>query len=49
MTLPRPFWRDMTTRASFPKATPQGWIAVLPNRERSNSHGPHLPREASTR
>lgn len=41
MTLPRPFWRDMTTR-DFSRSDTSDWIAVLPIAA-IEQHGPHLP------
>ena len=41
MTLPRPYWRDMTTR-DFSQSDTSDWIAVLPIAA-IEQHGPHLP------
>lgn len=41
MTLPRPHWREMTTR-EFADSDTAGWIAVLPIAA-IEQHGPHLP------
>jgi len=41
MTLPKPFWREMTTR-DFSDSATQDWIAVLPIAA-IEQHGPHLP------
>ncbi|MEM8665641.1 MAG: creatininase family protein, partial [Pseudomonadota bacterium] len=40
MTLPRPFWADMTA-LDFSTDT-DGWIAVFPTAA-IEQHGPHLP------
>jgi creatinine amidohydrolase len=40
-TLPRPFWKDMTT-AEFTAADTSAWIAMLPIAA-IEQHGPHLP------
>jgi creatinine amidohydrolase len=40
-TLPRPYWRDMTT-VDFSAADTSSWIAVLPVAA-IEQHGPHLP------
>lgn len=40
-TLPRPYWKDMTT-ADFASSNTSGWIAVLPVCA-IEQHGPHLP------
>lgn len=41
MTLPKPIWREMTTR-DFADSDTTGWIAVLPIAA-IEQHGPHLP------
>ncbi|MEQ8366665.1 MAG: creatininase family protein [Roseicyclus sp.] len=41
MTLPKPHWREMTTR-DFSDSDTSGWIAVLPVAA-IEQHGPHLP------
>jgi len=41
MPLPRPHWREMTTR-EFSQGDTSGWIAVLPIAA-IEQHGPHLP------
>lgn len=41
MTLPKPIWREMTTR-DFSDSDTSGWIAVLPIAA-IEQHGPHLP------
>jgi creatinine amidohydrolase len=40
-TLPRPFWKDMTT-SDFAQSDTSGWIALLPVAA-IEQHGPHLP------
>lgn len=41
MTLPKRYWREMSTR-DFAEADTSGWIAVLPLAA-IEQHGPHLP------
>jgi len=41
MTLPKRYWRDMTTR-DFADAKTEDWVAVLPIAA-IEQHGPHLP------
>jgi creatinine amidohydrolase len=41
ITLPRPYWKDMTT-VDFVSSDTSGWIAVLPVCA-IEQHGPHLP------
>ena len=45
-TLPRPFWRDMTT-VDFSSSDTSSWIAVLPICA-IEQHGPHLPVSTDT-